>query len=170
MIDEAQRDLNSRDFLSGSVKIVSKFSVDLRKDDAQLLLTVQYMDRLEKSMNEILQCIIIPSFVSRYSNNDKEDINIRLEKHDFTVDWFIIDKKYNDEYHLKLNLYPFLNCYNTRFKPYPMIINNKEYMDKKLEVITRVKYETMLCTIKEKRRLSLNNWNEGFTELKDRFK
>jgi hypothetical protein len=165
IIDEMQRDLNSREFLSGSVKIVSKFSVDLRKDDAQLIGSVQYMDRLEKSMNEILQCIIIPSFVNHYSNNDKEDIKQRLEKHDFIVDWFIIDKKYNDEYHLKLNLYNFINYYNTRFKPYPMIINNKEFMDKKKESESGVKFENRLSNNNEKKILSLDNWNTGFQEL-----
>jgi len=170
IIDELQRDLNSREFLSGSVKIVSKFSVDLRKDGAQLLGTLQYMDRLEKSMNEILQCIIIPSFVNHYSNNDKEDIKIRLEKHDFYVDWFIIDKKYNDEYHLKLNLYPFINYYNTDFKPYPLIINNKEFMDKKKEVESGVKYDNRLLSINEKRLLSKTNWTTKFKELKDTFK
>jgi hypothetical protein len=170
IIDEMQRDLNSREFLSGSVKIVSKFSVDLRKDDAQLVGSVQYMDRLEKSMNEICQCIIIPSFINHYSNNDKEDIKIRLDNKDFSVDWFIIDKKYNEEYHLKLNLFNFLNYYGTNFKPYPLIINNKEYMDKKKENESGVKYENRLSSIKEKRILSLENWNTGFKELKDKFK
>jgi hypothetical protein len=170
IIDEMQRDLNSREFLSGSVKIVSKFSVDLRKDDAQLVGSVQYMDRLEKSMNEILQCIIIPSFVNKYSNNDKEDIKERLDNKDFIVDWFIIDKKYNEEYHLKLNLYPFINYYNTRFKPYPLIINNKEFMDKKKENESGVKYDNRLSSINEKRIYSLENWNTGFKELKDNFK
>jgi hypothetical protein len=165
LIDEMQRDLNSREFLSGSVKIISKFSVDLRKDEAQLIGSVQYLDRLEKSMNEILQCIIIPSFVNHYSNDDKKDIEARLHNHDFSVDWFIIDKKYNDEYHLKLNLYKFITYYNTKFKPYPLIINNKEYMDKKKESESGVKYENRLSSIKEKRILSLNNWQTGLNEL-----
>ena len=165
LIDEMQRDLNSHDFLSGSVKIVSKFSVDLRKDDAQLIGSVQYMDRLEKSMNEILQCIIIPSFINKYSNNDKEDNKIRMDKKDFTVNWFIIDKKYNDEYNIKLNLYNFINYYNTRFKPYPMIINNKEFMDKKKENESGIKYENRLTMIKEKKIISIENWQTGFNEL-----
>jgi hypothetical protein len=51
-----------------------------------------------------------------------------------------------------------------------MIINNKEFMDKKKETESGVKYENRLSSIKEKRILSLENWNTGFIELKENFK
>ncbi|MDO9353808.1 MAG: hypothetical protein Q7T55_08935, partial [Solirubrobacteraceae bacterium] len=48
--DEMQRDFNSRDFLSSSAKIVSKFSVDFRKDESKLISTIQFMNRLDASL------------------------------------------------------------------------------------------------------------------------
>jgi hypothetical protein len=46
-----------------------------------------------------------------------------------------------------------------------MIINNKEFMDKKKESESGVKFENRLSNNNEKKILSLDNWNTGFQEL-----
>lgn len=163
--DEMQRDFNARDFLSSSAKIVSKFSVDFRKDESKLISTIQFMNRLDSALNEIIQIIIIPTFINQYSHNDKEDTKIRLEKKDFITNWRIIDKKYEEKYDMKLNLFPFLNMYDTKFKPYPLVINHDEFIERQQKNLSQIKYENLKTIIDKKLQENKSNWNNGLTEL-----
>ena len=166
--DEMQRDFNSRDFLTSSAKIVSKFSVDFRKDESKLISTIQFMNRLDNALNEIVQIIIIPTFINQYSHLDKEDIKIRLEKKDFITNWKIIDKKYEENHEIKLNLYPFLNMYDTKFKPYPLVINHDDFIEKQEKNLSQIKYGNLVSGINRKLIENNNNWNNGLTELLQR--
>jgi hypothetical protein len=163
--DELQRDFNSREFQSSSAKIVSKFAVDFRKDDSQLIGTIQFMDRMDSSMNEIVQIIIIPSFINHYSNNEKIDLDSRLANKDFIVNWKIIDRKYDEFYEMKINLYPFLNFYDTKFKPFPLVIDHEEFLEKAEKNLSSTKYEILLNNVERKLRGNMENWNNGLIEI-----
>jgi len=163
--DELQRDFNSREFQTSSAKIVSKFAVDFRKDDSQLIGTIQFMNRIDSSMNEIIQIIIIPSLINHYSNNEKIDLHERLNRKDFFTNWKIIDKKYDEFYELQINLYPFLNFYDTKFKPFPLIINHEEFLEKQEKNLSAVKFETLLNNIQRKLLDNRYNWNNGLIDL-----
>src|SRR3972149_640709 len=163
--DELQRDFGSRDFASSSAKILSKFSVDFRKDDSQLIGTIQFMDRLDTALNEIVQIVIIPTFIHTYSNNAKEDNKIRLEKKDFWVLWKLQDKQYDEAYELKLNLYPYIKFYDTNFKPYPLVINHGEYLDKQEKNLTEKKFDNLTDRLREKLSTNCDNWNESYHKL-----
>ena len=165
--DELQRDFNSREFQTSSAKIVSKFAVDFRKDDSVLVGTIQFMDRIDSSMNEIIQIIIIPTLINHYSNNEKLDLEERLDRKDFLTNWKIIDKKYDEFYELQINLYPFLNFYDTKFKPYPLVINHEEFLEKQEKNLSKVKFETLLNNIERKGLMNRDNWNSGLCKLID---
>ncbi len=163
--DELQRDFNSREFQSSSAKIVSKFAVDFRKDDSILLGTIQFMNRIDSSMNEIIQIIIIPTLKNHYSNNEKIDLEERLKRKDFLTSWRIIDKKYDEYYQLEINLFPFLNFYDTKFKPFPLVINHEEFLEKQEKNLSQTKYETLLNNIQRKLMLNQTNWYNGLNEM-----
>jgi len=163
--DELQRDFNSREFQTSSAKIVSKFAVDFRKDDSQLVGTIQFMDRIDSSLNEIIQIIIIPTMINHYSNNEKIDLAERLERKDFLTNWKIIDKKYDDVHELEINLYPFLNFYDTKFKPFPLVINHEEFLEKAEKNLSKTKFENLQNNIERKLIGNRNNWNNGLLEL-----
>ena len=164
--DELQRDFNSREFQTSSAKIVSKFAVDFRKDDSQLIGTIQFMDRIDSSMNEIIQIIIIPTLINHYSNNEKLDLDERLIRKDFFTNLKIIDKKYDEYYELQINLYPFINFYDTKFKPFPLIINHEEFLEKAEKNLSAIKFETLLNNIQRKLISNRENWNNGLEKLK----
>ena len=163
--DELQRDFNSREFQTSSAKIVSKFAVDFRKDDSLLIGTIQFMDRIDSSMNEIIQIIIIPTLINHYSNNEKIDLQERLNRKDFFTNWRIIDKKYDEVYELKINLYPFLNFYDTGFKPFPLVINHEEFMEKQEKNLSKTKFENLKNNIERKIISNRDNWNNGLLKL-----
>jgi len=164
--DEMQRDFGARDFLSSSAKIVSKFSMDFRKDDSKLVSTIQFMDRLDSSLNELIQIIIIPTFVKEYSLDIKEDTEIRLKNKDFIVEWRVIDKLYESVYTVKINLYPFLFMYDTNFKPFPIVINHDEFTEKQEKNLSIKKYNSLLLSIENKLNNNIINWNDGLKKLK----
>jgi hypothetical protein len=166
--DELQRDFNTREFQSSSAKIAGKFAVDFRKDDSLLIGTIQFMDRIDSSMNEIIQIIIIPTLINHYSNNEKIDLLERLKRKDFFTNWKIIDKKYDEFYELQINLYPFLNFYDTNFKPFPLVINHEEFLEKAEKNLSIMKLETLQNNIERKVIANRENWNNGQIELEKR--
>lgn len=128
--DEMYIDLFNRNSNSVINKYVSIFSRDIRKINGRIIGSVQFFDMLEKNMNLILEIIIIPKYIKQYSKDRKKDMLERLKNKDFWVDWLVIDKVEDIEFHIKLNLYPFLNCYDTNFKPRALFLNHSEYVDK----------------------------------------
>jgi len=115
--DELQRDFNTREFQSSSSNIFSRFAVNFRKDESQLVGTIQFMDRLDNALNEIVQIIIIPTYKNTYSKNEKLDLAERLLRKDFIVEFRVKDNKTNEiETVEPFNLYPFLFFYDTKFK------------------------------------------------------
>lgn len=164
IMDELHNDVNAKNSMGHKNKYVTNWSVGLRKDKSKLRGSLQFFDTLEKILGLMLEVIIIPTFINKYSNDAQEDNLQRLEKKDFTVNWHIIDKKTQEIFDFPINLYPFLNMYNTKFKPMPLVINHDEYLHN-LQKSSKKTYEMELEY--NQRRLNDNNenWNEGMREI-----
>jgi len=128
--DEMYADLFSRNSSAIKNKYTTIFSRDIRKIDGRIFGSVQFFDMLEKNMALILETIIIPEFVNEYSKDRKKDMIERFKNKDFLLNWHIIDKLEDKEYNLKINLYKFLNLYNTYYKPMTLFLNHSEYVEK----------------------------------------
>jgi hypothetical protein len=165
LMDEMQDNLDSRDFMSPKIRYLTHWAKDLRKYNCQIVGTIQYFDFLELRASQLLQVIIIPSFVNTYHMNDKKDIQMRLAAHDFNVTWYIIDRKVNKEYELNLNLYPYLGMYLTKFRPSPLIANHSDYMFYMKHQKGEKKYELYKDDIKQQLDYSISNFNDGLTEM-----
>jgi hypothetical protein len=164
-IDEIQENLDARDFMSPKIKYLTHWAKDLRKHNCQIIGTLQYFDFLELRAAEMLQVIIIPSFVNTYHMNEKKDILKRLENHDFTVCWYIIDRKVNKEYTMELNLWPYINMYWTKYVPSALIVNHKDYMFYMKHQKGEKKYDFYVEDIATQLKFNLANFNAGLQHL-----
>lgn len=165
-MDEMQNDLDSRDFMNPKNRYLMNWVKGLRKDNSQVVGSIQYFDFLEKRLSDLLQLIIIPSWVKFYSNNEEIDNKIRMGKKDFRSRWYILDKKVAGEYIIpSINLFPFLNFYQTNFKPNALIINHKEYMQNLKDKKSRIKYENYEYDLKDRLKFNIDNWNENYKKL-----
>lgn len=127
--DELPNDLDSRNSLNPRNRFLMNFAKDLRKLHSQEIGTVQYFDFIDVRMNDLLQIIIIPSFVKRYHKRDDIDVQIRLKNKDFRSRWDVIDKKSGHTYNTIINLYPAIQLYDTDFIPNSLAVNHKEFME-----------------------------------------
>jgi hypothetical protein len=159
--DETYVDLFSRSASSIKNKYISLFSRDVAKMDAKIIGSVQFFDTIDKILGMILEIIIIPEYLNKYSENTKKDNEIRFAKKDFMMKWTIYDRREQNEYELILNLYEFIFMYNTKFKPQPLFINHDEYI-KKLKKNEKMLFED----IKEKEvEFRLEHYKKGFEDL-----
>ena len=130
VMDEMQLDLNAKNSTSVKSKYISLFSRDVAKLDDRIIGSIQFFDTLEKVMGLILELVIIPEYINKYSRDTKEDNIKRLAEKDFKIKWDIWDRRDNERYELKFNAYPFIFMYNTKYKTMPLFINHKEYLEK----------------------------------------
>lgn len=166
IMDEMQNDLDSRDFMSPKNRYLMSWAKGLRKDDSQVIGSIQYFDFLEKRLSDLLQMIIIPTWVKQYSESEKKDIQMRLENKDFRSKWYVIDKKTNNEYIIpSINLYNFINMYDTNFKTNPLIVTHKEFLQHMKDTKSAQKYENYINDSNERIKYSLEHWLEGEKEL-----
>ncbi len=160
--DEMTNDISARGFATVKNKFISIIGVDIAKKDDRLRGTFQFGDTVDKIMGLYCECIIIPEYVNIYSDNTKEDNIKRVENKDFLQHWIIIDKRDNDKrYELTLNLYPVIFFYNTKFKPFSLLVNHEEYIE-------RMKPKT-LEIFREKEPSEINkrisNWLDGLMDI-----
>lgn len=166
--DELHNDLNSRNFASEKNKFITNFSVGFRKDKIKFRGSLQFFDTLEKVMGLMLEFIIIPSFVKNYSDDSEMDRKLRLENKDFRIKWKCIDKKANTVFDLIINLYPFMKMYQTEFKPYPLVVNHEDYIEK-LKKNKRGYYEDYLESSKRQLIENTKNWNNGLEKIRGKY-
>jgi len=163
--DEMHNDLFSRNFNTEKNKFIPNISVGFRKDNIKLRGSLQFFDTLEKMMGLMMEMVIIPSFVTKYSSDSEEDRKIRISNKDFTVSWECTDKKNNNErFYIKINLYPFLKMYNTNFKPYTLAVNHSEYMER-LYKNKKTYSEEYVNICSEKINENETNWRGGLEEI-----
>lgn len=160
--DELTNDLPARSFNTVKNKYISVLGVDVAKKDDRLRGTFQFGDTVEKYMSLYCECIIIPEYINKYSDDTKEDNILRVENKDFLQHWTIIDNRdYDTRYELKLNLYPVIFYYNTKFKPLTLWVNHEEFTDK-----LKPKAHTIFDIRNEKEINSrLEHWNNGLNDI-----
>lgn len=163
--DELPNDLDSRNSMNPKNRFLMNFAKDLRKLHTQEVGTVQYFDFIDVRMNDLLQIIIIPTFVKKYHKNDREDILLRLKNKDFRSKWEIIDKKDEHDYSIILNLYPFINMYSTDFIPNSLASNHKEYIEYLMLSKSNKAYEAYMEMTKNNIILNKENLNDGLKNL-----
>ena len=164
--DEMFNDVKSRSPMSETNKYIPQMGVGLRKDKINLVGSLQYAKTIDISIDDMTEIKIIPSLKNLYSTDSIEDIKLRLLAKDFVVTWSCLDVKGQNKFSLEIDLFPFLNCYNTNFKPYRLILTHKEYLNK-LEMQSKRKYETHLDKIKSELQINLENWQQGLSEIHD---
>jgi hypothetical protein len=162
--DEIMNDLKSRSAMSESNKYISQMMIGFRKDNIKLRCSLQHARTVDIYLDEITELKIIPSAKNKYSSDTQEDSRIRLQKKDFWVKWLCRDEKENIFFEVELNLYPFLNFYNTKFKPYKLVQTHKSYLEK-LQEKSMKKYETHLEYAEREIEQNLENWRNGLDEI-----
>lgn len=127
--DELLRDIDSRNALNPANRFLTSFCTSFRKMKVQEVGTIQYLKMVDIRFDDVLQIIIFPKFKNRYHKKVSEDMKIRLQKKDFYIIWTIIDKKENKSYKIEINLYPFINMYDTNFIPEKLSVSHGEYLE-----------------------------------------
>lgn len=127
--DELLRDIDSRNALNPSNRFLTSFCTSFRKMKVQEVGTIQYLKMVDTRFDDLLQIIIFPKFKRKYHKKVSEDMKIRLIKKDFYVIWTIIDKKENKSYKIEINLYPFINMYDTNYIPEKLAVSHEEYLE-----------------------------------------
>lgn len=163
--DELLRDIDSRNALNPSNRFLTSFCTSFRKMKVQEVGTIQYLKMIDTRFDDLLQIIIFPKFKRKYHKKVSEDMKIRLQKKDFFVIWDIIDKKENKSYRIEINLYPFINMYDTNYIPEKLAVSHEEYLQyismsksMKMADYTRMKND-------ELERSSKAQWNTGMQLL-----
>lgn len=162
--DELFNDLLARNFMQESNKFIPNMAVGFRKCDINYRGSLQYFDTMERLLGLMLEMIIIPSFKNTYTDDSDEDRNIRLSKKDFIVIWKCIDRKKDKIFDLEINLYPFLNMYNTNYIPYKLIIDHESYL-KKMQKNKRTYYNELIEELPSEIINSTNHFNEGLEKI-----
>lgn len=160
--DEMPNDISARAFNTTKNKYIGVIGVDIAKKNCRLRATFQFGDTVDKILGLYCECIIIPEYINKYSDNTKEDNIKRIENKDFLQKWTIIDKRDNDvQYQLNINLYPIIFLYNTKFKPIPLFVNHDEYIERlKKSELERFEIKNPIEKLKR-----LENWNTGLKEI-----
>jgi len=166
--DELLRDIDSRNSLNPANRFLTSFCTSFRKMKVQEVGTIQYLKMVDVRFDDILQVIIFPKFKHKYHKKVSEDMKIRLQKKDFYVIWNIIDKKENKSYRIELNLYPFINMYDTNFIPEKLAISHEEYLDW-VAMSKSMKMRDAIITQNEKmEHLAKRQWTEGLKLLMEK--
>lgn len=160
--DEMTNDVPARSFATVKNKFISVLGVDVAKKNDRVRATFQFGDTVDKIMGLYCECIIIPEYVNKYSDNTKEDNIQRVNNKDFLQDWIIIDKRDNDNrYKLSLNLYPIIFLYNTKFKPYQLWVNHNEFIER----MKKRDFELFESKNKNEIDKRIENWNSGLKDI-----
>ena len=163
--DELLRDIDSRNALNPANRFLTSFCTSFRKMKVQEVGTIQYLKMVDIRFDDVLQIIIFPKFKNKYHKKVSEDMKIRLQKKDFYVIWTIIDKKENKSYKIEINLYPFINMYDTNFIPEKLSVSHGEYLEW-LAMSKSMKLRDATIEQNEKHeKLARGQWYEGMKLL-----
>ena len=130
-MDEMQKIANSRDSQSPRNSFVTEFSTDVRKFNQSICGTTQFGNTIDVRLYDNSTTIIIPEFKYKLGNNQK-----RLNFEMFLNIYF---KDLNEIKILPCDLEIITQFYNTNFKPFKIIVNHDEYIEK-LEQTRNKKY------------------------------
>ena len=121
-LDELQKIANSRDSKSERNSFVTEFSTDIRKFNQGIGATCQFGNTIDVRLFDNSDVIIIPEWIFK---SDK-----RQKRNNFMVYWNILFKNEGINETIKLNLDVIKDLYDTNFKPFKIVVNHEEYLDK----------------------------------------
>ena len=121
-LDELQKIANSRDSKSARNSFVTEFSTDIRKFNQGIGGTCQFGNTIDVRLFDNSDVIIIPEW--------KYKLDKRQERNNFIVYWNILFKNDGVNETIILNLDILKNLYDTYFKPFKIIINHDEYLER----------------------------------------
>ena len=121
-LDELQKIANSRDSKSPRNSFVTEFSTDIRKFNQSICGTTQYGNTIDVRLFDNSDVIIIPEF--------KYKLAKRQERTNFITYWNILFKNEGINETITLNLDVLKSFYDTNFKPFKIIVNHNEYLEK----------------------------------------
>ena len=121
-LDELQKIANSRDSKSARNSFVTEFSTDIRKFNQGIGGTCQFGNTIDVRLFDNSDVIIVPEW--------KYKLDKRQKRNDFIVYWNILFKNDGVNETIILNLDILKNLYDTYFKPFKIIVNHEEYLDR----------------------------------------
>ena len=121
-LDELQKIANSRDSKSARNSFVTEFSTDIRKFNQGIGGSCQFGNTIDVRLYDNSDIIIIPEFKYKSEKRQKRD--------NFITYWNILYKKEGINEYIELDLNIIKNLYDTNFKPFKIIVNHNEYLDK----------------------------------------
>ena len=121
-MDELQTIANSRDSKSPRNSFVTEFSTDIRKYNQGVSSTTQYGNTIDDRLFDNSDVIIVPEWKYKQAKN-----TLRT---DFNMYWNILFKETGINETIEIDIEIMKYFYNTKFKPFKMIVNHEEYIDK----------------------------------------
>ena len=132
-LDELQKIANSRDSQSPRNSFVTEFSTDIRKFNMGVSATCQYGNTIDVRLYDNSDVIIIPEW--------KYKLEKRQERNNFIAYWNILFKSEEINETLTLNLEALKDLYDTNFKPFKIVVNHEEYLDRLKDTRSRKYYD-----------------------------
>ena len=121
-LDELQKIANSRDSKNARNSFVTEFSTDIRKFNQGIGATTQYGNTIDVRLYDNADIIIVPEW--------KYKLEKRQKRNNFNAYWNILFKSEGINETINVNLDIIKNFYDTNFKPFKIIVNHEEYLDK----------------------------------------
>lgn len=121
-LDELQKIANSRDSKSARNSFVTEFSTDIRKFNQGIGATCQFGNTIDVRLYDNSDIIIVPEF--KYKSEKRQN------RTNFITYWNILYKAEGINVCIELNLEVIKDLYDTNFKPFKIIINHDEYLEK----------------------------------------
>lgn len=107
LIDEFYMIADSYQWQSSSSFMTTDVSMDLRKRNNTIILTSQYTNQIAKRVRQLITLFIKPQRI----NNFKYKLNLANIAEGADIDYCM------------MNLEPFINVYDTHYKPVPLTVN-----------------------------------------------
>ena len=121
-LDELQKVANSRDSKSARNSFVTEFSTDIRKFNQSICATTQFGNTIDVRLFDNADIVIVPEF--------KYKMEKRQKRTNFITYWNILFKNEGINEYILLNLNALKSFYDTTFKPFKIIVNHDEYLEK----------------------------------------
>ena len=121
-LDELQKIANSRDSKSARNSFVTEFSTDVRKFNQGIGATCQYGNTIDVRLYDNSDVVIIPEW--------KYKMGKRQKRTNFIAYWNILFKSEGINESITLDLEIMKYFYDTNFKPFKIIVNHEEYLDR----------------------------------------
>ena len=131
-LDELQKIANSRDSKSPRNSFVTEFSTDVRKFNQGIGATCQYGNTIDVRLYDNSDVIIIPEW--------KYKMGKRQKRTNFIAYWNILFKSEGINESIALDLDIIKHFYDTNFKPFKIIVNHEEFLDRLKDVKSKDYY------------------------------